>query len=123
MSDIKQTVERLEALGNLQLGCISPYVRDMPHVNGRFFWASIKGAEMGGSGILSGVHGYGRTAEEAIEDLFKELTTYNDEDRKYVIIDSYKDTRSAYRWKDGIGWTKVNESVEHAAWDSLARNN
>lgn len=104
--NIRQTLERLEVLGEVDLGLIYPDVRDMAHVDGDLFLASLRNVEKGSDFFLKSITGFGKTMDEAIADLWHNATTYDDE-WKYLVVDAYRETRRQTKWVDGIGWVPV----------------
>lgn len=63
-------------------------------------WIASIGAEIGGDGMLRGCAGYGATTDEAIEDLWSNLTNIPSD--RHIFL-SMKDRRvrwNGYMWQD-----------------------
>lgn len=69
-------------------------------------WYACCAAEIKRGICLVGVHGNGQTPEEAVDDLWLELTSL--QLGEYLVLGAYTDRRRAVKW-NGFMWDGVRE--------------
>ena len=96
-------VNALEILDNIEE--IDPYVKFSYDFRNNTYCVHSR-VEIGGDGILRSVSGRALTPEDAIFDLWYQLT--NIESDQYVVIDASGENRAAYKW-NGKRWVIKHE--------------
>ncbi len=77
------------------------------------WYCSAERVEISDGVILSGVLGNGSTPQEALDDLWDQLTNISGSERR-VVIGAYSDVRRAVRW-NGYMWEPFKEPVNERA--------